>query len=287
MGRVTAIRPIRLIRPIVFGEASMCLLAILHRVASDSAVVVGANREEYYLRGGEPPRRLDGVAAVGGVDPAHGGTWLGVNAQGLLVAVTNRRKTRLPVSPRSRGLLARDLLALHSAPAAVQEALRQLGTDSYAGCNFLLADAGETVVIHAGDWLRARPLPPGIHVLSNRDVNDPMDERVVYALEWLGRQPSISISSAVHAVETLGCLCATTQPAIRPLCFHADDRGTVSSSVIALRSPFRESLYLHAQGSPDRTPYRDLSENLRRLDMDEHEKVSFLRPNSGSREGKV
>jgi uncharacterized protein with NRDE domain len=246
----------------------MCLLALLYRVASDAAVVVGANREEFYLRGGDPPRKLDGVAAVGGVDPTHGGTWLGVNAQGLLVAVTNRRKSRLPASPRSRGLLARDLLALPSAVAAAGEAVRQLETNSYAGCNFLFADAAAAVVIHAGDWLRVRSLPPGAHVLSNRDVNDPTDARVVYTLEWLAQQPPVSLNSAVTAVDVLCRLCASTQPAAAPLCFHDDQRGTVSSSVIALRVAVRDSLYLHSQGAPDRTPYRNVSQLFRRLDAE-------------------
>jgi uncharacterized protein with NRDE domain len=246
----------------------MCLLALLYRVASDAPVIVGANREEYYLRGGDPPRRLDGLAAVGGVDPTQGGTWLGVNAHGLLVAVTNRRKTRLPTSPRSRGLLARDLLALPSAAQAADEALRQLGSDSYAGCNFLCADASTAIVIHGGDWLRARPLPPGAHVLSNRDVNDPTDARVVYTLESLAQLPCGILANAVTAVEALRRLCATTQPAGAPLCFRDDQRGTVSSSVIALRTPLRDSLYLHAQGAPDRTPYADISDLLRLLDSD-------------------
>ena len=34
----------------------MCLLALFFRVVEDAAVVAGANREEHYQRGGEPPR---------------------------------------------------------------------------------------------------------------------------------------------------------------------------------------------------------------------------------------
>ena len=65
----------------------MCLLAILHRVCSDAALVIGANREEFYARGGDPPRRLEGLDAVAGVDPSHGGTWMGVNGHGVVAAV--------------------------------------------------------------------------------------------------------------------------------------------------------------------------------------------------------
>ena len=156
----------------------MCLLALFYRVAEDAPVVVGANREELYRRGGEPPRLLDGpIRAVAGIDPVAGGTWLGVNAAGVLVAVTNRRKSQEPERPRSRGLLARELLACPSAAAAVELATRELDTGRYAGCNFLCADADRAVVLEGADWLRVRPLPPGLHVMTNGDVHDERDAR--------------------------------------------------------------------------------------------------------------
>ena len=34
----------------------MCLLAVFFRVGEDAPLIVGANREEFYARGGEPPR---------------------------------------------------------------------------------------------------------------------------------------------------------------------------------------------------------------------------------------
>src|ERR1700693_6340250 len=94
----------------------MCLLALFYRVAEDAPVVVGANREEFYQRGGEPPRILEGpIRSVAGVDPVAGGTWIGVNEHGVMVAVTNRLKTQVPAYPRSRGLLARELLTFPDA----------------------------------------------------------------------------------------------------------------------------------------------------------------------------
>src|SRR5687767_6645178 len=97
----------------------MCLVALFFRAVPDAPVVVGANREELYHRGGEPPQFLDGPARViAGRDPAAGGTWLGVNEHGVLVAVTNRPKSQPPPRPRSRGWLVRDLLGCPSAAAA-------------------------------------------------------------------------------------------------------------------------------------------------------------------------
>jgi uncharacterized protein with NRDE domain len=235
----------------------MCLLAILYRVVEDAAVVVGANREEYFARGGDPPRRLDDPAgAVAGVDPLAGGTWLGVNRHGVLIAVTNRRKSKIPATPRSRGLLARALLGCTRAEEAGHRAARELAQERYAGCNLLCADAQYAVVIHSGDWLRIRPLPPGIHVLSNRDVNDPTDWRVQYAVAWLGQGIYRSSGDCVKALREL---CVSHDPPGAPICFTTAEGGCVSSSIVALRSPLGESIYLHAQGPPDVTAYEDCS----------------------------
>jgi uncharacterized protein with NRDE domain len=241
----------------------MCLVALFFRAVEDAPVVVGANREEFYARGGEPPRLLDGpVRAVAGLDPTGGGTWLGLNAHGVLVAVTNRRKSHPPARPRSRGLLARDLLGCDSASAAVEAAARALGGGDYAGCNVVCADAESAAVIHAGDWLRVRLLPPGVHALANRDVNDASDPRVMHALNWLGLRKYGCSQQAVVALEELCAQNGSDGPA---MCYREASRGTVSSSIIAVRSPLAGGVYLHAQGPPDVTPYADYSHLLREL----------------------
>ncbi len=52
------------------------------------------------------------------------------------------------------------------------------------------------------------------------------------------------------------------------MCFRAGDRGTVSSSLVALRGALADSTYLHAQGPPDETPYADYSHLLHDMDKD-------------------
>ncbi len=243
----------------------MCLLALFFQVVEDAAVVVGANREEYYRRGGEPPRLLQGpICSVAGVDPVAGGTWLGVNAKGMLAAVTNRSKLNVPPQPRSRGLLVREMLTCPSAEAAVDHALRELQQHPYAGANFLCADASRAVVIQAGDSLWIRPLSPGIHVLTNDDVDDPNDPRLKYALDWLNRRP---YDSATDCVRALRELCAQHAPEHPPICFRDKQRGTVSSSLVVLRRTLTESTYMHAQGPPCQTPYADYSHLLHELNI--------------------
>jgi hypothetical protein len=242
----------------------MCLLALMFRVLPDAPVVAAANREEAYSRGGEPPRILNGSCpAVAGVDPVAGGTWFGVNRHGVLVAVTNREKSQAPPRPRSRGLLARDLLQCSTAKAATELATRELDQNRYNGCNFLCADRESASVIHAGDWLRVRPLPPGIHVLTARDVNDLADARIAHSLSWLSQRSFAGVPDCLAAMRQL---CGQTGNGGPPVCLRGKLGGTVSSTLVAIREPLEESKYLHCQGPPDRGVYTDYSRLLAELE---------------------
>ncbi len=248
----------------------MCLLTLFYRVVEDAPIVVGANREEFYARGGEPPQLLDGpLRNVGGRDPTAGGTWLGVNERGLLVAVTNRRKSQPVESPRSRGLLVRQLLGCISAAEAVELASRELQQHPYAGCNVVCVDPERAVAIHAGDWLRVRLLPPGLHVLANSDINDASDRRVAHIHAWLGQW---TYPTSAECVEALQQVCTQHEPEFPPICYHGPLKGSVSSSLIVLPTgvggepiDLGRGRYLHAQGPPDTTPYEDVSYLLRQL----------------------
>ncbi len=241
----------------------MCLVALFFRAVDGAPVIVGANREEAYARLGEPPRILDGpLRAVAGIDPLAGGTWLGVNERGVLAAVTNRPRDDVPARPRSRGLLVRDLLACPSAAEAQTLATRELGTGRYAGCNVLVADATRAVVLHHADWLRVQMLPPGLHVLTNSDVNEAGDPRVAYTLWWLGQRAYDRPADCVAALKEVCGLRDGPGPAI---CLNGKDRGTVSSSIIVLPRAAARATYLHAQGPPDRTLYESYSDLLRSI----------------------
>jgi len=240
----------------------MCLLAFCFRPTAAAPLIVGANREEAYARPGEPPQLLAGpVRAVGGRDPVAGGTWLGVNAQGVLIAVTNRHKTELPAEPRSRGLLARELLTSATVASAVDRAVRELASQRYAGCNLLCGSAAGLVVVHGGDALEVRALAAGWHFLANRDVDDANDARLTRARHWLHqREPYATAEEIVAALKTLCGLGGENA-----ICWRGAERGTVSSSLLVLRAPVQEGIYLHAQGPPDRTPYGDYSHLLQEL----------------------
>lgn len=236
----------------------MCLLAVFFRAVPNAPVILGANREEFYDRQGLAPHiQGETVRFLGGKDPVAGGTWLGINAHGVVVGVTNRRKSQLPNPARSRGLLAKDLLASSTAVKAAQLAQEELSRRLYSGCNILCVDAHDCIVLHAGDWLRVRPLPPGLHVLTASDVDSENDPRINYAFDWLSARPQQSITRWIRALQEL---CGYT--GIPPICLKGQSGGTISSSVIALGSQRNESRFVHAQGSPDVTPYEDYSRQL-------------------------
>jgi hypothetical protein len=236
----------------------MCLLAIFFRAVPDATLVVGANREEFYARPGEPPQILDGpLRAAAGVDPQAGGTWFGVN--------TNRPNPCVLPKSRSRGLLTRDLLACPNAKEAVDLAVGELSSRRYAGCNLFCGDSERAVVIEGAEWLRVRPLPPGLHVLANRDINDGSDARVLYAHDWLSQR---DYPSAARCLKALKELCGQTGSDHPPICLRGDKKGTVSSTLLAIRKPLSRSTYLHAQGPPDATAYQDFSALLAELAAD-------------------
>lgn len=243
----------------------MCLLMFLHRVSARAPLMLAANREEYFDRPFDGPRALPGPPRLlCGSDLRAGGTWLGVNEHGLVVAVTNRLKSCLPAQPRSRGALCIDLLRCGSATEAAQAALVELHGDRYAGANFACLDRAAAFVISSGDELIEHRLEPGVHLLTNGDLNDPHDMRQKYARTLLAPRfpgrPEDFVSAAQTILST--GLDADRQ---RTIVVRTPDRGTVCSTILTLAQPSEDSLYLYAPGSPDRTPFVDRSAALREL----------------------
>jgi uncharacterized protein with NRDE domain len=236
----------------------MCLLVISYRAAGDAPILVAANREERFDRPTLPPRLQPGRPRVlCGIDRQAGGTWLGVNEHGLLVAVTNRPKTNPPPQPPSRGLLCRQLLECRSAGEAAQRALDALGGGRYDGANYVCLDPQRAIAIHAGDRLDPREIEPGLHLMANGDLDDADDQRLARARALLEAN---RIDSAAEFVARTAEVCAHGDIVIR-----GPDRGTVSSDQVALTAGIEDAVYRHAPGPPDRQPYDDCSQLLRRL----------------------
>ena len=250
----------------------MCLLTAIYQVLPDCPLLLFGNRDERRGRRSLSPHistdERTGVQWLGGTDGEAGGTWLGINEHGLVIAVTNRPDHQLSSltqdKPRSRGLLCRDLLAAESVQQAVTEAERQLRSETYSGCNLLLFSRNDAVVIEAGDGLIVEELPPGIHVFGNGPPHDIHDARIRRVRDELHPLPSSNtVDACLPIAQTVCGLHDLDESA--SVCRHGDEWGTVSATVIAVTSNVADARYLYCDGLPCEAPFDDHSAQLREL----------------------
>ena len=244
----------------------MCTLAVFHRVFPAYPLVVAANRDEFLARPAVPPARLPELAvrAVGGRDLIAGGTWLGLAETGLVAGMLNRRGSALPdPTRRSRGLLCLELLGAAGARAAAAT-LRDEPPGRYNPFNLLVADREEAFVAttRSDGVLRVEPLPPGLHLLTNLDVNDPMCPRIAASHQgFAAAGGGFAADGDLGAlVERLRSVLADHATALDPrgpgsLCLHLPAYGTRSSTVLVVPHGDEPLRYFHADGPPCRTPF--------------------------------
>lgn len=243
----------------------MCTLILLDRVVPEFPVVVAANRDEFYARPAAPPARFvpgDGkLAFVAPQDLEAGGTWMGLNSNNVFVGLTNRPVATRDRSSRSRGLLVVDALGQPSAASAVAE-LERACQQPGSPFNLLAADGNETWLARRdGDRLETRPLRPGIHVVCNRDADDP-SSRKVRRIEQMLR--SLDRADGLEALvgglaQVLGAHPDSSNSLENP-CVHTAEYGTRSSTVLAVGPGQRT--WRFADGAPCETKYQDFSRLL-------------------------
>jgi uncharacterized protein with NRDE domain len=241
----------------------MCLLAIQYKSVPEAPILVAANREEAYDRSALVPSIQPGKPRVlSGIDTRAGGTWLGVNQNGLFVGVANRPRLFVPAAPKSRGLLCKDLLRANSARHAIDMAMEELTANKYEGVNFVIADAESGWAVHGGDDPNVVELIEGLNIISNFDLNDARDERQKLARRLLTLQ---TLDSAVKflAVASKAFARPPAAPDRPGMVFKGKERGTVSSTLIALGKKPRDAIFQYANGSPETARYEDYSPLLR------------------------
>lgn len=243
----------------------MCVLAILYQSAKDSPILLAQNREELLDRPTQTPRIQSGrPRVVCGTDRKAGGTWLGVNQHGLVVAASNRPKRSAPAEPRSRGLLCRELLEMHTADEAAEHALGELAAGCYAGVNYLCADAHTGVVVYGGDTIKRVKLTPGLHLLTNGNLDNLRDERQEFVRRLLTLQ-RLDSAVAFLAVASRTFSRKPDSTGRRGVVVCGSDYGTVSSTLVSLPKKSQNAVYQYAPGPPCDHPYDDISALLRQV----------------------
>jgi len=150
----------------------MCLILFAYRQHADYPLIVIANRDEYYARPTRDAHWWDDADIFAGRDLEAGGTWLGLNRQGRLAAVTNVREPGgMKPGKKSRGHLTRSFL---SGIAQPDEYLRQLmpHDQDYAGFNLLLGGP-QALWFYSNRDHGIRRIEPGVYGISNGGFDEP------------------------------------------------------------------------------------------------------------------
>jgi len=246
----------------------MCTLLLLRRAGSRLPLLLAANRDERIDRPWLPPGRhwLEHPGVIAGQDRLAGGSWLGLNDQGVVAAVTNRTGTLGPEAGRkSRGELV--LWALRHADAqTAAEALASLSPADYRPFNLVIADAKSAWWIAHRERRSAaelKQLPEGLSMLTDGDLNDPDSPRIGRYLPRFqaAETPDPSRDEGWRAWQhLLASRDPVTAALPRTAMTLADGQfGTLSSSLMALPATRQESaVWLFAPGPPDRTRYQQI-----------------------------
>jgi hypothetical protein len=258
----------------------MCTLVVLHRPDHPWPILLAANRDEKLERPWLPPAAHwpDRPDIIAGMDELAGGSWLGINASGVVAAVLNREGTLGPESgKRSRGELVLDALDYADALDAA-EALGALDVRAYRPFNLFVADNRDAFLLsHRGATEKSvavEPLPEGLTMITALERDDPSSPRIrLYRPRFVGAVPPDPDAGDWASWEALlasrdrepdagpgGALFIDPVPGPVPSA-ESGLFGTVSSSLIALPAvdrPGQPPIWRFADGPPERWAWREI-----------------------------
>ncbi|HIJ63737.1 MAG TPA: hypothetical protein HPQ04_13680 [Rhodospirillaceae bacterium] len=252
----------------------MCTVVVLRRPEHRWPLLWAANRDEMQGRPWLPPGRHwpERPDVVAGLDRLAGGSWLGINDQGVVAAMLNRMGTLGPeAGKRSRGELVLEALD-HTDAVDAAQALSQLDPQAYRPFNMLIGDNRDAFWLRAdGAGIRVVPLAEGLSMLTAFELNDRADPRIDNFLPRFEQAPPPDPDRKDwHGWQTLmastapaGTTAGASQRSMNreaALCFQLDNGfGTRSSALLALPSvdhPELDPVFLFSPGPPGQAPYR-------------------------------
>lgn len=246
----------------------MCTLIALHRWYAAAPLVVAANRDEFLERPSRGPalRPTPRGRVLSPLDSRAGGTWLGLNSDGVFAALTNRPCASPDPRFRSRGLLVSDALDAESAAEAVEK-IEKVIQQPHNPFNFFVADGERAFAISYDGSGRRFELGAGVHVIGNADLAAPDTPKLGVLRAQVEAAAGAPLEGALDALAEV-CRSHDGGDPLRDACVHAGAYGTRSSTLLCLADDPDRNAYRYADGPPCRTPYEDFTPLLRDLRVD-------------------
>lgn len=246
----------------------MCTLVILFQPGQRWPLMLAGNRDEMRDRPSAPPDHHWPAQpeVTAGLDYLGGGTWLGMNREGVVATVMNRDGTLGPMAgKKSRGDLVLQALQHPTAERALR-ALQPITADHYRAFNLFIGDRNTCFWLRnresqARDRLEHFQIEPGLHMLTSRELDDTSHPRIRFWLP-LFKSAKTPVPEQHEWSEWIQLLAGrlNTDLANPHAAMNMDlptGFATVSCSLIALpRSSDQDRpVWLYADGAPDRVEF--------------------------------
>lgn len=235
---------------------------------------MAANRDEMADRPCLAPARHwpDRPGVVAGLDVLAGGTWLGINDDGVVAGVLNRVNTLGPAPGfRSRGELPLQALG-HRNAAEAAAALSRLDAADYRPFNLVVVDRVSGFWVRGtgpagapdGGRLDVTALPDGLSMITAYDCDDPASPRIRrFRPRFLAAgvpDPGTGDWSAWVTLLAARDHDAGAGPGGAMTVITETGFGTVSLSLIAMPEARQDApVWLFAAGRPGEVPPRSIA----------------------------
>jgi hypothetical protein len=238
----------------------VCTVLLLLRPDDPWPLLVGANRDERRDRPFEPPGRHwpDAPGIVAGRDVLGGGSWFGVNDDGVVATIVNGMQRLGPLEGKaSRGELVLRVLRERDAGAAARVA-GAVPPDRYRGFTLLLADRRAAFAVTGDERsIAVAPLAPGYHMVTPDGCDVPSSPRFAAHFGALrAAAPPAPAAGDWTSWTDLLTQSDDDDPHRATIVTGIDGFGTVSSTLLALPADRSEPpVLLFAHGPPSVAPY--------------------------------
>ncbi|GAC14882.1 NRDE family protein [Aliiglaciecola lipolytica] len=151
----------------------MCILFIAVEQHPDYPLIIAANRDEFYQRETAQSKFWDDNEQVlAGRDLEAGGTWMGMNKNGRLCALTNvRDPQKILTNATSRGYLVSEFLTNQDSQLSYLAKLQE-SKHQYNGYNLMFGQ-WNNLWVYNNHTDKLAKLTAGVYGLSNADLDSP------------------------------------------------------------------------------------------------------------------